>query len=50
MPFIDYAVNNYCKRCDLRFSKEEEACTICNHQLRKAARKTKKNKVKFKNE
>jgi len=41
MVFVDYTINNYCKRCEHRFSKNlGNHCPLCKRQARTVPRKT----------
>lgn len=48
MVYIDYYIDNFCKRCEHRFSKEFGIyCPKCSYQARTVPRKTKKIKSKI---
>lgn len=50
MVFVDYDVDNFCKRCEHRFSKSLGIhCPKCHYQARTVPRKTKKLKSKIRN-
>jgi len=45
MVFIDYIINNYCKKCEYRYSKSLGLfCPKCGRQARSIPRKTKTSK------
>ena len=48
LVFVDYEIFNYCKKCELRYSKEKGMyCPACGRQARSNPRYHKKNGKKI---